>query len=766
MHAAVTPSAGQSLDNGTAVKGQCTAPHDAAVDVHGGDLSITGAAWEVDTVDPARVPGAGGGVHLLQDAATYPSGGAAPRLRKIDLSHEYGMLYDAAGAIVDRTRRWYVLEGSAWPWLGDSDSCNLFTGSLLDASITEGDALALYRPGPYLLRQWKMVIHMVKWDIATAPPPSDPECAGGEQYPISFSDLLLAPKPSPGVPGKTVVWQVVGSCATSTATPFYVLGNDDGCDVAGDMQTWPKGSPSINQYDAGAALGLPVRDQRAGGNACGPSSLLMGMLTVLKMVKGGVPALPPPSFGGDYSPELLKRAYDKTMSVPDASGATGDFANLFVPARAQFFLEKLGWVGARTFRFGSDEASIADATTDSEQPQKSNEAILDAALREGPVLVSTAFSTRAWGQTGGGHIILIEAIAPTHPREYVVDDPAGDYFSSPNGGYRDGTNHGHYGRLGCGYHVLYPKSWVLANIVGRTALAFGRPAEDPTVLMVRAGDEGGTSVPRTLYLKDAEGRRTGWIDGDSVREIPDSDASSAPAALGSDTAGGDPDAATGQASSYDAPSQRYILILHPADGLTLHADGVPDQRFTLTVDAGAGLTDIAHDELIGVGSGTDTVLESPALRQAISAQVAAPSQSNPPLASLTAQPATPVVAVPGTDVARLPVIGEHRSLTLSVPRQRLAAVLARGLKIWTRVSTAATITLRVTMSAEAAAQAHTGSTIARRTLVSRGGRQEHAVRFTARATRALMRRRVRSLRIAVTASAGAHETAAASLLLR
>jgi hypothetical protein len=54
---------------------------------------------------------------------------------------------------------------------------------------------------------------------------------------------------------------------------------------------------------------------------------------------------------------------------------------------------------------------------------------------------------------------------------FIVQDPAGNYFSShKSGAFRRG---GHYGPGACGHRALYPHYWQLAYSVGRYLVELG-----------------------------------------------------------------------------------------------------------------------------------------------------------------------------------------------------------------------------------------------------------------------------------------------------
>ena len=225
------------------------------------------------------------------------------------------------------------------------------------------------------------------------------------------------------------------------------------------MSQWPR-SNYINQYAAGARLGLPSARGVAGGNACGPASLMMAMLLGARsagrdprLVAATVASLP-----------SLERAFDDTMSLRQ-NQANPQASNDFVGDKAATLLSKLGWANVTLGRLGSDAASIADESTGTAL-DVSNESAIDRALDTEPIVISTAFGPSPWGTTGPGHMIVVLGRAPGNPGEYVVYDPAGNYFSDPDH---------HYGPASCGHAVLYPRSWVLAYTTGSWFLKLGAP---------------------------------------------------------------------------------------------------------------------------------------------------------------------------------------------------------------------------------------------------------------------------------------------------
>jgi hypothetical protein len=225
---------------------------------------------------------------------------------------------------------------------------------------------------------------------------------------------------------------------------FSVLGSRGNCAA--------KSSGYINQYSAGRRLRLPLGRGKAGGNACGPSALLMAMEQSERShrVSRALPDLP--------------AVFDQTMQLP-RSKVTPDSFNEFMGTKAGILLRKLGWSQATMGRLGTSSDAVADETTGSEL-DPTNQAAIDRALNQGPIVVSTDLGREPWGTTGDGHMIVVLGRDPANPGEYIVYDPAGDYFSDPVD---------HYSGASCGSGVLYPSSWLLAFTSGAWYLKLGPP---------------------------------------------------------------------------------------------------------------------------------------------------------------------------------------------------------------------------------------------------------------------------------------------------
>jgi hypothetical protein len=216
----------------------------------------------------------------------------------------------------------------------------------------------------------------------------------------------------------------------------------------------------MNQYAAGARLRLPLGRGEVGGNACGPSALMMAMLQSESRSRHGHGL---PSARAAALP-ALKNVFDQTMQHRRAR-VKANAPNEFVGTKAADFLARHGWPHATLDRLGTSAESIGPETSGSDL-DPSNEATLDHALKHGPVLISTDLGTERWGATGDGHMIVVLGRARGNPGEYVVYDPAGNYFASPTRHYRASS---------CGAAVLYPQSWVYAYTTGAWYIELGAP---------------------------------------------------------------------------------------------------------------------------------------------------------------------------------------------------------------------------------------------------------------------------------------------------
>lgn len=550
---ALTPAEGESVPFGTLITGACS-----------GDNT----GWFLFTLEPQRTVSQQGGTLL----APYPV--PTPAADTIGYFPQWGALDTPDSA-------WHGYGGQwNWVWVGDAGSdnresgsgCAMSTGSAgttfasdglyANDSVASNGGVTVNLPGPYLLMEATL-------------------SSDGSSYTIDsviHFNVLNAP----------------GSCPTTPNTASFPL------------------FPYIDQYDAGAFLPLPVRNGKPGGNACGPSALLMGMLDSL----GGTSDIDLPS---------LPQVFDDVMQHARAASPP-ETPNKFQAARALQLVQGLGWRNAYLESLGSQDANVADAcdpaSTTCQQPDASNEATIDAALTHGPVVLSTNFGVTVWGKTGGGHMILVEGIDPRYPGEYIVDDPAGDYFSSPQGPAKYYPS-GHYGAGSCGYEVDYPKSWVLAYTTGKYLLALGQRSDASLTKYAAIGvtDPGGPNSPSSFYLEDASGDETGFVNGSTLDEIPGSWAGNAdpwPADVGDDGDAGSTSRSAAAADDSTTTSARALSVSDPQPGLTLHIVGGSSGTYDLSVDAWTDGEPTAHDDLSGPAStGEDQILASPALESLI-----------------------------------------------------------------------------------------------------------------------------------------------------
>jgi len=260
---------------------------------------------------------------------------------------------------------------------------------------------------------------------------------------------------------------IPGTTKTTTRDHAWTFDIKHAC--AGSDYSDPSSSGYINQYDAGNALDLPSAYGQKGGNSCGPSSLAM----LVDAFKRGAGAA---QFPG------LKDLYDATVSDGNFTWAQG-----------------LGTAYSMGF-YEAVEGSGIDQ--------------INAWLAAGvPVLASTTFGSGAWGNPGGGHVILITG--RTGDGDYVVSDPAGDYYSSSSN---------HYGGQKCGDNVVYPKAGVEANAADRPMLAIPNHAgADPQALVAVGRAPGGGRGEFLFWLEDGLGRKVGWPESVApLSQIPTS----------------------------------------------------------------------------------------------------------------------------------------------------------------------------------------------------------------------------------------------------
>jgi hypothetical protein len=411
------PSAGARLPYGAAVSGTCLTVNRAGTNEMRG--------WGVYTFDPARIPVIGSSDRRLLPAA-FPHSAAPPGLDRF-----------ASGSMRPaELTQWQVAGAGRQMPASPAASCRSSIAVASPDAVRSGASVVLRRPGPYIYWTFEHVVHWGKvHDGDEDPAPrtcaDDPDQSGRSPAPVGSP-------PSRG--GTNWHWAVDSFCTTVRWWSFDVLGSPGACSEPG----------YINQYVAGTRLRLPVARGRLGGNACGPSSLLMAMTQSERRTHGSTRLA------------SLEQVFDQTMQRP-RDRVTPRTIDDFVGSKAATFLRANGWAQATLGRLGSDADNIAAKTTGAPL-DPSNEAQLDRALARGPVVLSTDLGTGRWGTTGDGHMIVVTGRARSNNDEYVVYDPAGNYFADP-------VNH--YGPASCGSAVLYPRSWLLAYATGAWYLELG-----------------------------------------------------------------------------------------------------------------------------------------------------------------------------------------------------------------------------------------------------------------------------------------------------
>ncbi len=333
---------------------------------------------------------------------------------------------------------------------------------------------------------------------------------------------------------------------------------------AGSNYGDPSTSAYINQYDAGTNLNLPVSSGAGGargGNACGPSSLVM-LINAIKEAAGSSTRMD------------LKDVYTQAMT----NGWTADGQdNLFDWEKAEAWAKSKGY--AVTLGEGID--------------------FIDTQLASGAlVLASTLFSSKAQSSSnpyGGGHVVLFTG--RTANGDYIVSDPAGDYFSSDTG---------HYGSGKCGSNTIYPEGVTndrLYNNDGSTrpALAIqGQPGADPPYLVLIGWFSGTGPSPYNLWVQDAAGGRAGFLpDGMLVQEIPGSEVRLDPQYPS------DPDAPSMPAPNRsDWPQSISLPLTQDPRTLTISVQGrlAADYRVEVyTVENGTSLRDASETGHVAAG---------------------------------------------------------------------------------------------------------------------------------------------------------------------
>jgi hypothetical protein len=572
---ALEPSANQELENDTPVGSTCKFVNESTNDLE--------ESWSVATLEPERRHSAEG----EEELASY----TMPRVP--EFNEKYG----------SKATKFYLPEiagtGTSKS-AGGGCEAHVETAEYAEA---EGGELKLFIPGPYVLEE---VQSSVTWSLASddAPPPPEEACTGNDRYYPNADGRL---EPPPGAPPVNEVWVITKFCNKVHAVHFFVLGGKGSCPVVGDMSLWPQVG-YINQYETGKRVGLPIGEGRAGGNACGPSSTLMAMREAI--VEAG-------SEKGLTEQQLLKEVgrlpeigqiFDGVMEKkrsevkPEASNKMAGWP------KSDGYLHSLGWRKAKWGELGTSPLAIS----------YENEQTILKALEAGPLIISTAFGVSKWGETGGGHMIMIDGVDEEHPNEVDVYDPAGGFFSTPKGGYHDARG-GHYGPGSCGYNVPYPLSWLLAYTTGRAYLQLGPPPlKDPPVLTVSDAEPETATAPEELYLQDAAGQKSGWVQGQEVSEIPESFVGQMPNLTTQPDAGENEFPGESTPESPIGPAPRGITITEPPAGTTLHVRSAAGGNYALALTHWSNGEELENETLKGaISPGADTPVTSAALNSTI-----------------------------------------------------------------------------------------------------------------------------------------------------
>ncbi|HEY6761279.1 MAG TPA: hypothetical protein VI318_17405 [Baekduia sp.] len=490
---------------------------------------------------------------------------------------------------------------------GDAGDCRIVIENPMVVR-TEGHGMAIDDPGVYWHYQRRGTVHWVWHDYsenAQVPPPEP--C--GDNDPELPAPADARPPASKGPNGD---WYLASFCNHVESRRFFVLGDDGEC-ASMDRSNWPF-TPYFNQYDTGQREDLPIaRDNKKGGNACGPSSTMMGVLeSIRRDFPGDTPAHQEQFLDKVDALGSLGHTFDQVMALTRADQKPLQ-DNYALGGEIAKFLKSLGYKKAKLVMLGDSQADVL----------LNNHNKMMAALTKNPVIVSTAFGGAKWGKTGGGHVILLRNLDVQHPNDYVVDDPAGNWFSTRDSG---SWPTGHYGKGSCGFGVAYPMDWVEAYTAGRWMVSMGKPEGSRAPLgglapraarSAPTADGDGVSVfglsadaetaPATFYVQDAQGRREGFVDGVAVDEIPDGYA--VEAAEGD----GGPDDDTGVTRRV-----RELAIPDPQPGTTVHVADPDGGTFALDEDAWKGGAVVTRDRVSAtVAAGGSATPAAPALDAAI-----------------------------------------------------------------------------------------------------------------------------------------------------
>ncbi len=511
-----------------------------------------------------HAPSAAGAAVTPENGVTYEAGvtielpceapTAAPKvhassstLYRADPAWKQALVYPASAAAFNPVK-WKATTGVAtrtFVNVKPSGPCGNFT---IEANgTTDGAPVVLWTPGYYTVR-W-FVIDELQLPLPTGRlPPDVATCkddVGGNPYITAISE--------DNANGRLVFQH----CRHFKTISFTVLGDPGtACKDAGYV-----GPFYFNQYASGSKYGLPS-DQFGvrGGNACGPSSVAMAL-----------------HLRGETHPNVAA-AYAGVMSKPAKDGQE----NYLDGAKTKAYLRSLGYQNARVVEFKAPTDVVAP---DNEQVH----GLLDG--HEGPVILSTTFAAGPWSERGAGHIILVVSRVPARgagpsPGDYIVRDPAGDFFARPDAK--------HYGATICGMDVRYPARWIgamtvtqtrKAGWIGKYAVVLGpkttrsqlaaaisaQPATHPTeVLFTLRNDDTDAWIETTQHAK------AGFIGGAKADNLAGVDVDVLPTFLSDPGSGGSPPAA--------ATPERTILLDTPGAGLSLRVRGRGRGRDLTTIE--------------------------------------------------------------------------------------------------------------------------------------------------------------------------------------
>ena len=555
------PSSGVELKNGSSISAPCSQTNLSTEDRE--------QIWMVATLAPKHKHSSKSGVELAPEK--MPRSPEFP----VEVSTDYIP----------------VQAGEAIP----QENANCDIAAPPGSTEVKGEELALFIPGPYVLEEVTATVH---WELSKTSG-ARKACGQNDKYYKEPDGRLEHPEQEPP---EEESWVIASYCNSVKIVQFYVKGGEGECPVTQDYSEWPKVG-YFNQYATGKKLGLPqATEGEPGGNACGPSSLLMAMrqMVILTAAKEGI--TDPQQYVERIKalPELTA-VYDAAMSKSRAVQEPEE-ENGFNGNNALAFLHSLGWTKAEWVELGSGLSDVFGG----------NEQKIISALEEGPILISTAFGGGRWGVTGGGHVIMLNTFDAKHPGEVDVYDPAGNFFKS----FKK-----HYNSRSCGFNVPYPMTWLTAYTTGRAFLKLGPPpAADPPVISVANADPG--HELETFYLQNGQGQKTGWVQGQQVSEILGSEAGKIEEVVS------DPDGFFSENAQEEeiftplgpqAPAPATIRLTSPEAGTTLHIGDATGGSYAFQADYWTGGKRSESEVLSGsISAGQNTSLSSTALATAIS----------------------------------------------------------------------------------------------------------------------------------------------------